>query len=150
MVRAAYTVILAVFAVAATPATPAPTPPPQIYRVVTRPLCSELHDHIAPAIGMMLQNDTSIKKSPALFKQYNMARSTAAIPRRRPMPRQRVPGDPGGGTSNPAQSMALLRWKTYPSDRQQHHRDTDAARLAGAPSRHRPSRRRQAAANDSR
>ena len=108
MVRAAYTVILAVFAVAATPATPAPTPPPQIYRVVSRPLCSELHEHIAPAIGMMLQNDTTIKKSPELFKQYNMASLYGSDPATAADPRQRVPGDPGGGTSNPAQSMALL------------------------------------------
>jgi hypothetical protein len=108
MVRAAYTVILAVFAVAATPATPAPTPPPQIYRVVSRPLCSELHEHIAPAIGMMLQNDTAIKKSPELFKQYNMASLYGSDPATAADPRQRVPGNPGDGTSNPAQSMALL------------------------------------------
>ncbi len=58
-------------------ATPAPspvrTPPPQIYHVITRPLCSELHKHIAPAIGMMLQNDQQIAKSPDLFKRYNQA-----------------------------------------------------------------------------
>jgi hypothetical protein len=109
MVRAAYTVILAVFTVAATPATPSPTPPPQIYRVVSRPLCSELHEHIAPAIGMMLQNDTSIKKSPGIFKQYNIAALYGSDPSTSAGdPRQRVPGNPGDGTSNPAQSMALL------------------------------------------
>jgi hypothetical protein len=83
------------------------TPPPTIYHIVTRPLCGELHEHIAPAIGMMLQNDTTIKKSPALFKQYNDARlygsdpSTATGQSNDP-----VSGDPGG-TSNPAQNMAL-------------------------------------------
>ena len=84
---------------------PTPTPPPQIYHVVTRPLCSELHEHVAPAIGMMLQNDTTIKKSPDLFKQYNTAAlygsdaSTASQ-------NAPLPGDPDG-TSNPAQNMAL-------------------------------------------
>ena len=65
--------MVAVLAVAA-------TPPPTIYHVVTRPLCGELHEHIAPAIGMMLQNDTTIKKSPALFKQYNEARLYSSDP----------------------------------------------------------------------
>ncbi len=84
-----------------------PTPPPQIYRVVTRPLCSRLHQVIAPAIGMMLQNDTTIKRSPAFFKEYNDAAlygndaSTSA---------QNSPGgDPGASTSNAAQNMALQR-----------------------------------------
>src|SRR5581483_3309197 len=108
MVRAACSVILAIFVLAATPATPSPTPPPQIYRIVTRPLCSELHEHIAPAIGMMLQNDTSIKKSPDLFKQYNMATLYGSDPSTAADPRHGVPGDPGASTSNPAQSMSLL------------------------------------------
>ncbi|MGA8574749.1 MAG: hypothetical protein WB609_03550 [Candidatus Cybelea sp.] len=80
-----------------------PTPPPQIYRVVTRPLCSRLHQVIAPAIGMMLQNDSTIKRSPALFKQYNDAAlygNDAGSSRNNPG------GDPGG-TSNAAQNMAL-------------------------------------------
>ncbi len=93
--------MVAVLAVAA-------TPPPTIYHVVTRPLCGELHEHIAPAIGMMLQNDTTIKKSPALFKQYNEARlygsgpsTTAGGNGNDPVTR-----DPDGG-SNPTQNMAL-------------------------------------------
>jgi len=81
------------------------TPPPTIYHVVTRPLCSELHEHIAPAIGMMLQNDTTIKRSPSLFKQYNDAalygNDAGASGQNDP-----VAGDPGGG-SNAAQNMAL-------------------------------------------
>jgi hypothetical protein len=82
-----------------------PTPPPQIYRVVTRPLCSRLHQVIAPAIGMMLQNDTTIKRSPALFKQYNTAslygNDAGASGGGGPG------GDPGSSTSNAAQNMAL-------------------------------------------
>ncbi len=56
-----------------TSSAPAPgtTPPPQIYHIVTRPLCAELHKHIAPAVGMILQNDATIKKSPKLFSDYN-------------------------------------------------------------------------------
>src|SRR5215469_13784733 len=58
---------------AGTANSPAPdrTPPPQIIHIITRPLCSELHKHIAPAVGMMLQNDATIAKSPDLFKRYN-------------------------------------------------------------------------------
>ncbi len=91
---------------AAVAVAPSPTPPPQIYHVVTRPLCSQLHERIAPAIGMMLQNDTTIKKSPALFKQYNMAAlygsNASAAERNDPLP-----GDLDSGGSNPSQSMAL-------------------------------------------
>lgn len=54
---------------------------------------------------MMLQNDTTIKRGPALFKQYNDASlygsdagTTAA---------NSPGGDPGGSTSNAAQNMAL-------------------------------------------
>ncbi len=94
---------------AATAATPQPTAtqPPQIYRVLTRPLCGQLHQRIAPAIGMMLQNDVTVKKSPALFKQYNTAAlygaDSGGAGQNGP-----VAGDPGSGTSNMAQNMALL------------------------------------------
>jgi hypothetical protein len=81
------------------------TPPPQIYRIVTRPLCSELHERIAPAIGMMLQNDTTIKKSPDLFKKYNSASLYGAEQSNTQNP---ITGDPGSSTSNMAQNMALL------------------------------------------
>ena len=82
-----------------------PTPPPQIYRVVTRPLCSRLHQAIAPAIGMMLQNDTTIKQSPALFKKYNDAAlyGSDAVHERA----ERSGRRPRRETSNPAQNMAL-------------------------------------------
>ncbi len=72
MLRVAVLLMVVLLAAGATP-TPTPTPPPQIYHIVTRPLCAELHQHIAPAIGMMLQNDATIKKSPNLFKRYNDA-----------------------------------------------------------------------------
>ncbi|HTX59649.1 MAG TPA: hypothetical protein VMH02_08195 [Verrucomicrobiae bacterium] len=83
MYKALTTVMIAALAVAITPApptaaattapTPAPvrTPPPQIYHIVTRPLCAELHEHIAPTVGMMLENDKILKESPKLFSEYN-------------------------------------------------------------------------------
>jgi hypothetical protein len=56
-------------------ASPAPranlgTPPPEIIHVYSRPLCSALKGTIGPAIGMMLQNDQTIAKSPPLFQDY--------------------------------------------------------------------------------
>ncbi len=57
-------------ALAAATSPAAPTPPPQIYRVRVRPLCSVLHGKVAPALGMMIQNDKTIAKSPALFNAY--------------------------------------------------------------------------------
>ena len=50
-----------------------PTTPPQIIHIYTRHLCTVLTKTIAPAIGMMLQNDKTIAKSPDLFKEYNFA-----------------------------------------------------------------------------
>src|SRR5579863_1914465 len=84
---------------------PTPTPPPQIYHVVSRPLCSELRQHIKPAIGMMMENDATIKKSPSLFKQYN----TASLYGSDPGTAQSGPGamDPGG-SANGSQEIALL------------------------------------------
>ncbi len=54
----------------------------------------------------MLQNDTTIKKSPALFKQYNAARLYGSDPSTTGGQNDPVARDPGGG-SNPAQNMAL-------------------------------------------
>ncbi len=90
--------------VAATPV-PSPTPPPQIYHIVSRPLCSELRQRIKPAIGMMMENDATIKKSPSLFKQYNAASLYGSDPGTA----QSGPGamDPGG-SSNGSQQIALL------------------------------------------
>lgn len=60
---------------AAVSATPGPltTPLPEITHVISRPLCTALRKRIAPAIGMMLQNDQSIAKGPPLFHDYNVA-----------------------------------------------------------------------------
>ncbi len=33
-------------------------------------MCTQLHDHIMPAIAMLLQNDGTIAKSPPIFKDY--------------------------------------------------------------------------------
>jgi hypothetical protein len=98
--------------------TPAPaaikgaTPPPQIYHIITRPLCSELHKHIAPAVGMMLQNDQTIKKSPDLFSRYNRAALTGpdnSISNNAGLNGGTVmSGDSANGTMTPSQNMALL------------------------------------------
>ncbi|MGB8964388.1 MAG: hypothetical protein WCB99_01990 [Candidatus Cybelea sp.] len=119
ILRACFTVAVAIFAlvpalacgaadVSPTPPPTGATPPPQIYHIITRPLCSELHQHIAPAIGMMLQNDSTIKKSPGLFKQYNTAAlygPDAGAASGNSSQNSPVAADPG--TSNMAQSMAL-------------------------------------------
>jgi hypothetical protein len=105
-------VIPAVPAPAATPA-PAPTGtlPPQIYHIITRPLCTVLHQHIAPAVGMMLQNDATIKKSPALFSEFNrdqlygVDNSVSNTAGGTPPPTSA--GSPG--TLNASQNMTLLR-----------------------------------------
>jgi hypothetical protein len=90
------------------------TPPPEIYHIVTRPLCAELHQHIGPAIAMMLQNDRTIKKSPALFTQYNRSalyginNSVSNSAGDSGGGSSVTPGDASGGTLNADQNMALL------------------------------------------
>lgn len=82
------------------------TPPPQIYRVVSRPLCSELRQHIKPAIGMMLENDVNIKKSPQFFKDYNIGALYGSDPSSATQGgQQQLPTETG---SNAPQNMALL------------------------------------------
>lgn len=54
-------------------ATTAPTAPPEIIHTISRPLCSALQSKIRPGIGMLLQNDDTIAKSPAFFKDYAQA-----------------------------------------------------------------------------
>ena len=54
------------------------TPPPQIYHTVTTALCARLHEHIRPAVAMILENDTKIAKSPPLFKRYKVGTLTAS------------------------------------------------------------------------
>ncbi|HET6275249.1 MAG TPA: hypothetical protein VFE16_04835 [Candidatus Cybelea sp.] len=56
--------------VAAALPSPLPTKPPQIYYVVTRPICAQLQHTIAPAVGMLLQDDQDIAKSPPIFNDY--------------------------------------------------------------------------------
>ncbi len=56
--------------VAAALPSPIPTKPPQIYYVVTRPICAQLQHTIAPAVGMLLQDDQDIAKSPPIFNEY--------------------------------------------------------------------------------
>ncbi|HTU71497.1 MAG TPA: hypothetical protein VMF11_14430 [Candidatus Baltobacteraceae bacterium] len=56
-------------------ATPAPAPTstpylPEIYHTISRPLCSALVTKIKPALGMMIQNDAAIAKSPGYFQEY--------------------------------------------------------------------------------
>ena len=54
------------------------TPPPQIYHTVTTALCARLHEHIRPAVAMILENDTKIAKSPPLFKRYKVGTLTSS------------------------------------------------------------------------
>lgn len=49
-----------------------PSPPPQIYRIVTTPFCARLHEKVRPAVSAILQNDTAISKSVPLFKDYGV------------------------------------------------------------------------------
>ena len=58
------------FAVALATPSPSATPPPEIYRTLSRPMCTELNHHILPAIAMMLQNDRDVAKSQPIFKSY--------------------------------------------------------------------------------
>ena len=46
------------------------TPPPKIYEIVTRPICTELKEHILPAVGLVLQNDRVVAKAPPIFNDY--------------------------------------------------------------------------------
>jgi hypothetical protein len=101
VLRNAVALLVVTFAVAASP-----TPPPQIYHIVTRPLCARLHDRIAPAIGMMLQNDSTVRKGPALLREYNDA-ALYGNDAGAAGPNDRIAGDPGG-TSNTPQNLALL------------------------------------------
>ncbi len=58
-------------------ATGSKTPPPQIYHIVTTALCARLHQRVAPGVAMILQNDTTIAKSPPLFKRYQRGALTS-------------------------------------------------------------------------
>lgn len=57
-------------AATAAPSSHLGTPPPQIYEIVTRPMCHELAEHILPAVALVLQNDRVVAKAPPIFKNY--------------------------------------------------------------------------------
>jgi hypothetical protein len=82
------------------------TPPPEIYHVVTTPLCARLHERIRPAVALILENDQVIAKSPALFKKYSVAVFGAPS-----QDNSNGNGAPGGNdsinVSSPATNMAL-------------------------------------------
>jgi hypothetical protein len=103
-------------------ATPAPivhtgTPPPTIIHVVTRPLCAELHKHIAPAVGMMLENDRTMKSSPKLFSDYNKDRlyGTDNTVSNSAGPNGGTVMQPSSGTMNAAQNMTILKMENMVS-----------------------------------
>ncbi len=57
---------------------------PVIVHVIARPLCSGLHQAVAPAVGLMLQNNAIIAKSQPLFNdyvRYNISGKTSATAR---------------------------------------------------------------------
>jgi hypothetical protein len=84
------------------------TPPPEIYHVITTPLCARLHEKIRPAIALILENDKIIAKSPALFRQYGKAAFNAPS-----QDNSGTNGAPGGNDSinvdSPATNIALQR-----------------------------------------
>jgi hypothetical protein len=82
----------------------APSPPPQIYHIITTPLCARLHERVRPAVALILQNDSKIGKSAPLFHTYQRGVLTGPAT------------DSGGGaplpydsinTQSPQTSMAL-------------------------------------------
>jgi hypothetical protein len=102
---------------AADTAAAAASPPPTIIHIVTRPLCAELHKHIAPTVGMMLENDRVMKNSPKLFSDYNKDAlygidntvSNAAGPNGGTVMQA------SSGTMNAAQNMTILKMENMVS-----------------------------------
>jgi hypothetical protein len=84
------------------------TPPPQIYHVVTTPLCQRLRERIRPAIAMILQNDSAIAKSPPLFKDYQRG-TLSAIGSAYPNGNGSPAGNDSINNQSPETSMALQR-----------------------------------------
>jgi hypothetical protein len=82
------------------------TPPPEIYHVITTPLCARLHEKIRPAVALILENDKIIAKGGPLFKQYGTAAFNAPA-------QDSGGGAPSGNDSinvnSPATNMALQR-----------------------------------------
>jgi hypothetical protein len=83
------------------------TPPPQIYHIVTTPLCARLHERIRPAVAMILQNDRSIAKSPPLFKKYQVAVFGGIDPANNPRGTPAPSSNDSINNSSPATRMAL-------------------------------------------
>jgi hypothetical protein len=106
MVAGAAVLPACIMAAVSTPA-PGRTPPPQIYRVITTPLCARLHDRIRPAVALILENDRSIAKSHPLFKKYAIGAFGALDPATNPN------GNPAPSTGDsinvdsPATELAL-------------------------------------------
>lgn len=48
-----------------------PIPLPVIYHGTARPLCAALVKNVRPVIGMLIQNEETIAKSPPLLQRYN-------------------------------------------------------------------------------
>jgi hypothetical protein len=111
MFKAIPAVLLAVQGLTASPL-PAPsgTSYPIIYRVVSRPLCAELHQKIRPAIGMMLQNDATIKRGVPLFSQFNRDSLNGV---NGSSDSSATSG--GAGTLNDAQNITILRMENLVS-----------------------------------
>ena len=82
------------------------TPPPEIYHVITTPLCARLHEKIRPAIALILENDKIIAKGGPLFKQYGKAAFSAPS-----QDNSGTNGAPGSydsiNVNSPATNMAL-------------------------------------------
>jgi hypothetical protein len=95
------------------------TPPPTIYHVVTRPLCAELHKHIAPAVGMLLENDRTMKNSPKLFTDYNHDRLLGvdnSVSNGAGMQGGvTMSGESAGSNMNAAQNMTILKMENMVS-----------------------------------
>jgi hypothetical protein len=91
--------------------TPAPqrTAPPQIIRMVTTPFCARLHDKVRPAVAMILQNDRTIAKSPALFTRYARGAYGAQDPTARNFSNGAPPANDSIYNQTPETQMALQR-----------------------------------------
>jgi hypothetical protein len=91
--------------------TPAPggTPPPQIYHIVTTPLCARLHDQIRPAVALILENDRTIAKSHPLFKQYAIGAFGSLDAANNPMGNPAPAGNDSINVDSPATQMALQK-----------------------------------------
>jgi hypothetical protein len=84
-----------------------PTPPPQIIRVITTPLCARMHERVRPAVAMILQTDQLIAKSPKMFDTYAVAAFGSIDAARNPRANPAPAAMDSMNVSSPATSMAL-------------------------------------------